>query len=97
MSLQQDNVISLIDEDGKEIKFEHIDTVLYDGVEYVLLLPLEPLDGVGEDEEGVVILRIVPGEAEGDEDTYENVEDDDLLDTVFEQYLASMDDEDLDE
>lgn len=94
MSIEQDNIVELTDEDGKVVQFEHIDTVEYEGSAYVLLLPMEPLEGMEEDEEGVVILRIVEGD---EEDVYEGVEDEDLLDAVFEKYLETADEEDLDE
>lgn len=96
MSIDQDNIVELTDEDGKVVQFEHIDTVEHEGNSYVLLLPLEPLEGVDEDEEGVVILKIIQSE-DDDEDTYEGVEDEDLLDAVFEKYLATVEDEEEDE
>jgi len=94
MSIDKSNIITIIDEEDNEVSFEHIDTVMYQGAEYVLLLPLDQLEDVDEDEEGVVILRIRRGE---DEDIYENVEDDALLDAVFEQYVESMDGEDFED
>jgi uncharacterized protein YrzB (UPF0473 family) len=94
MSIDQDNIVTLIDEEGNEVSFEHIDTIMYQDHEYVLLLPTEPVEGMSEDEEGVVILRIIRGD---DEDAYENVEDEALLDTVFEMYLATMEEEEDDE
>lgn len=93
MSIDESNIITIIDEDDNEVSFEHIDTVLHEGEEYVLLLPLEQPDDIGEDEEGVVILRIRRGD---EEDVYENVEDEDLLDTVFNRYVESMEADDFD-
>ena len=75
-------IVELIDEDGRTVRFEHVFTVPYEGDEYVLLSPVDPVEGVAEDE--VVIMRIEPGE---DEDAYVGVEDDQLLDAVFEKYL----------
>ena len=75
-------IVELIDEDGNEVRFEHVYTVPYENDEYVLLSPVDQVEGVGEDE--VVIMRIEPGE---DEDAYVGIEDDDLLEKVFEKYL----------
>ena len=75
-------IVELIDEEGNEVRFEHVYTVPYEGDEYVLLSPVDQVEGVGEDE--VVIMRIEPGE---DEDAYVGIEDDELLEKVFEKYL----------
>lgn len=91
MSLDQSNIVELTDEDGNLVKFEHVDTVEHEGAQYVLLLPVEPLEGMDEDELGVVILQIIEGE---DEDEYHGVEDEELLDAIFEKYLAMEAEED---
>ena len=68
--------VTLIDEDGNEVEFEHIDTVEYEGVTYLAFIPAEL--SVEEDAE-VVIMQVVTdenGELEG-------VEDDDIADAVF--------------
>lgn len=75
-------IVELVDEDGKEVRFEHIYTVPYEGDEYVLLVPLDEVEGVEEDE--VIIMRIEVGD---EEDAYVGIEDDDLLEKVFEKYL----------
>lgn len=86
-------IVELIDEDGNEVRFEHVYTVPYEGDEYVLLSPVDQVEGVAEDE--VVIMRIEPGE---DEDAYVGIEDDDLLEKVFEKYLELAEaDEEADE
>lgn len=91
MSIDESNIITILNEDDEEVSFEHIDTMMYDGREYVLLLPLEQPDDIAEDEEAVVILRLIRGD---EEDTYESVEDDDLLDDIFNQYIESMEEDD---
>ena len=42
--------VTLIDEDGNEVEFEHIDTVEYEGVTYLAFIPAEL--SVEEDAEG---------------------------------------------
>ncbi len=81
------NIVQLTDENGQEVDFEHIDTIKYKDEEYVILRPVEPFEGDSEDEESVVILRIVPGD---DGDSYESIEDDALLDEVFDKFVEMM-------
>jgi uncharacterized protein YrzB (UPF0473 family) len=76
-------IIELNDEDGKAVRFEHLMTVEYEGDPYVLLVPIDELQDVDEDE--VVILKIEAGE-DGD-DAYVGVEDEELLEKIFERYL----------
>ena len=86
-------IVQLIDEDGKEVRFEHIYTVPFDGDEYVLLVPVDEVEDIAEDE--VIIMRIEPG---ADEDTYVGIEDEELLEKVFEKYLELAEaDEEADE
>ena len=70
--------VTLIDEDGNEVEFEHIDTVEYEGVTYLAFIPAEL--SVEEDAE-VVIMQVVTDE--NGEELLEGVEDDDLADAVF--------------
>lgn len=49
-------ILSLTDEDGVESEFEVLDSVDYNGAEYLILLPLDE-----EEAEEVVILEVVPG------------------------------------
>ena len=70
--------VTLIDEDGNEGEFEHIDTVEYEGVTYLAFIPAEL--SVEEDAE-VVIMQVVTDE--NGEELLEGVEDDDIADAVF--------------
>ncbi len=81
------NIVQLTDENGQEVDFEHIDTIKYKDEEYVILRPVEPFEGDGEDEESVVILRIVPGD---DGDSYESIADAAILDEVFDKFVEMM-------
>lgn len=88
-------IVELIDEDGKTVRFEHLMTVEYEGDKYVLLVPIDQVEDVDEDE--VIILRIE--ESEDGEDAYVGVEDEELLEKVFERYLeiAEADEDALEE
>lgn len=70
--------VTLIDEDGNEVEFEHIDTVEYEDVTYLAFIPAEL--SVEEDAE-VVIMQVVTDE--NGEELLEGVEDDDIADAVF--------------
>jgi len=74
-------IVTLIDEDGNEAEFEHIDTLDYQGVTYLAFIPAELSL---EEEAEVVIMQIVE---EGGEELMVAVEDDDIADTVFEMVM----------
>ena len=69
------SILSLTDEEGNEVEFELIDSVDYEGVEYLILLPPEE-----EASEGV-ILEVEP-HADGTEN-YLTVDNEDVLNAVF--------------
>ena len=84
-----DNIIVLNDEEGKEVEFEFLDLVEYDDEEYVVLLPVEEAeDDAGE----VVILKVEDTESE-DEESYVSVDDQEILNTVFEIFKEKFKDE----
>ena len=58
-------------------------TVQYEGEDYILLAPVDPTEDMEEDE--VLVLKI-DNDENGDE-IYVSVEDDDLVQKVFEKYL----------
>lgn len=90
MSEERDDIVVLVDENGEEVEFEHLDTVELNGSEYVVLLPVDESEEEKAIDE-VVILKIEHGE-EG-EDSFVSVEDDDELDAVFEEFRARMEEE----
>ncbi len=83
MDMDREDVVELVDEEGNAVRFEHLMTLEHGGKPYICLVPLDPMEDVGEDE--LVILRIET-DAEGN-DVYATVEDEDELDAVFEKYL----------
>jgi len=84
---EQDDIITLTSEDGEQIDFYHEATIEYEGNWYVFLHPVEEMKEIGEDE--VVIFKLVKGE-EGD-DALEPVEDEALLDKVYDEYVKMVD------
>ena len=82
-----DNIIVLNDEDGNEVRFEFLDLVELDDEEYVVLLPVAE---EGEEEEGeVVILKL----EDTDEDSYVGVDDEEILNKVFQIFKEKYKDE----
>lgn len=81
-----DGIIELVDDEGEIVKFKLLDVTEYGGEKYVLLLAAEPDDEIAEDE--VVIFRL----NEADE-TLEPIEDENLLEEVFEFYQQEADEE----
>ncbi len=83
-----DNIIVLNDEEGNETEFEFLDLIEYEGEEYVVLLPVEEADDAGE----VVILKLEDTESE-DEESYVSVDDEDILNKVFEIFKEKFKDD----
>ncbi len=71
-------LITLTDDEGNEIEFEFLDIVEYDGDEYIVLIEND------EDADEVVILRINALDEENEE--YVSVDDDEVLQTVFDMF-----------
>ncbi len=82
-----DNVVILNDEEGKEVKFEFLDIVEYEEEQYVILLPIEE-----ENSEEVVILKVEDTDSE-EEESYVSVDDENVLNAVFEIFKEKFKDE----
>jgi len=87
MEERDDNIVVLVDENGENVEFEHLDTIEMDGSEYVVLLPLEEGNDDGEVDE-VIILKIERND--DGEDTFITVEDENILNEVFEEFKERM-------
>lgn len=87
-----DNIVILNDEDGNEVRFEFLDLIELDDEEYVVLLPIA--EEGEEDEEGeVVILKVEDTDEESDEESYVSVEDETILNRVFEIFKEKFKDD----
>lgn len=91
MDAERDDIVVLVDENGEEIEFEHIDTIEMNGNEYVVLAPLEEDVDEDREEEEVIILRVEHSE-DGD-DAFVTIEDDDELDEVFNEFQSRLEEE----
>lgn len=88
----QDNIISLIDENGVESQFEIILTLEAEGKEYAILMPLEDNEAeealifrIDTDEEGDILTPLE------DDEEYENVVA--VYNTLMEEEGLNYDDE----
>lgn len=81
------DLVTLTDEDGNDVEFEHIDTVEYQGKTYLAFIPAEL---ALEEEAEVVILQVV---TENGEEMLEVVEDDEIADAVFDIVMEHAEEE----
>ncbi len=72
---EEASIITLTDENGKEISFEYLDCIEYSGKEYLILMPAD------EEDNSIVILEIEPVDEENE--NYLAVEDEAILDAVY--------------
>ena len=84
-----DNIVILNDEEGNEVQFEFLDLIEYNEEEYVILLPVE--DEISEEPGEVVILKVES--TSEDEESYVSVEDEEVLNNVFEILKEKFKDE----
>ena len=85
----EDNMVTLTDENGEDVQFEFLDLIEYEGNEYVVLLPAEETEEPGE----VVILQLEDTENDSEEESYISVEDEEVLNKVFEIFKNKFKDE----
>jgi len=76
-----DNIVLYNDKD-EPVEFEQIAIIPLDDVNYAILQPVKKLDGVADDE--AFAFEVVEDEENGD--TLQLVEDDALIDRIFEEY-----------
>ena len=70
-----DNILTLTDENGVEAEFEYLDTIDYEGKEYIVLIPVD------DDANEIVILEVQPVDEELE--NYVAVADEAILDAVY--------------
>lgn len=75
----EEDMIELTDKEGNKIKYEILDVIYKDEDEYAVMLPED-----SDDE--VEIFKIIPL-AKEDEVEYHEVEDDDIADEIFNEFI----------
>ncbi len=85
------NTVQLIDENGREVAFDHLLTFDYEGRRFIALMPMEEVEGIGEDE----VLLLCIEQDENGKDVYVQIDNEILLDEAFDRFLELM--EEMDE
>ena len=83
--------ISIIDDDGNEFELEHLDTTEFQGDLYMAFLPANMEEN--DPDYGIVILKV---EEVDNEEQFVTVDDEDVLNQVYEQFMRQLFDEDND-
>jgi len=83
------DLITISDESGNDFVLEHVDTIEIDGTFYMAFLPTD-LDE-DDDDFGLIILKVV---TEGEDEILVIIEDEQLLDELFEKFLERLADYD---
>jgi uncharacterized protein YrzB (UPF0473 family) len=79
MANENENVVTLLDEDGNVVELEVLDEIDYEGEKFGVFLPME------EDADEVIILKIT--EDVGGEFDFESIDDDAKLDAIFNIFM----------
>ena len=69
------SILTLTDEHGEDVDFEYLDSVDYEGKEYLVLMPAEAVATE------IVILEVEPVDEENE--NYLSVDDEDTLNAVY--------------
>ena len=87
-NVNNDSIIETIDEHGRHVKFDLVDIVEVDEVEYGLLYPIEGFDPENPEKPGdkVIIMRL---KKDGEDFIFEKIEDDEEFDKVAD-YVAEI-------
>ena len=87
-NVNDENIIETVDEHGQHVKFELVDIVEFEEVEYGLLYPIEGFDPKNPDKQGdkVIVMRL---KQDGDDFIFEKIEDDEEFDRVAD-YIAEV-------
>ena len=89
MQEEYTNVITLTDSDGSDVDFEVLDIVPYKEHEYVVMLPVDD----ESDSPEAVILELLEAEEDNEEDMLQGVDDEEILNAVFNLFMEKNTDE----
>ena len=89
MQEEYTNVITLTDSDGSDVDFEVLDIVPYKEREYVVMLPVDD----ESDSPEAVILELLEAEEDNEEDMLQGVDDEEILNAVFNLFMEKNADE----
>ena len=85
----EDSIVTLTSADGQEVDFVEIAGIALRGNFYVILQPVELLEGMGEDE--ALVFKVTQ---DRDGEDHFNIElDDEIIGEVFEEYYRLLDEQ----
>lgn len=79
--------ITVTDEDGSEFELEHVDTIEYKGQVYMAFFPADTGEEDGEEDDGLIILKVVDVDGEEQLSTLDTEEE---LEEVYDQFMESL-------
>ena len=85
----EDEIVELTTDDGKKLKFFFVGTIEYKGKNYSAFEPAEEIEGISEDD---LIIFELSGDDEETADLLP-VEDEKLLDEVFEEFCKALEED----
>lgn len=88
--MEDDEIVTLYDDDDQPVDFYEVACVEYEDEYYVLLEPVEEMEGIEEGE--VLIFKLE--EQEDGTDMFMPVDDEQLLNAVFDEYIKAAADHD---
>ena len=86
---EDEDIVELVTDDGKKLKFYFVGTIEYKGKAYSAFEPAEQIEGIEDDD-------LVIFELSGDDDETAEllpIEDEALLDEVFEEFCRVLEEE----
>lgn len=86
-----DDIVELTTEDGKKLKFYFVGTIEYKGKNYSAFEPAEQIEGIEDDD---LIIFELSGDDEEVADLLP-IEDEQLLDEVFEEFCRVLEEDEL--
>lgn len=79
--------ITVTDEDGSEFELEHVDTIEYKGQVYMAFFPADTGEEDEEEEDGLIILKVVDVNGEEQLSTLDTEEE---LEEVYDQFMENL-------
>lgn len=87
----EEDIVELTTDDGKKLKFYLVGTIEYKGKYYSAFEPAETIDGIEDDD---LVIFELSGEEEATADLLP-IEDEKLLDEVFEEFCRVLEEDEL--
>jgi len=90
-----DDIITIADEEGNEYELELLDEIEFEGKSYCVFVPanIDEMD-VNDPDYGLIFLE---KREENGEEVYDSVDDEELLERMYEYYQTLMDEEEAEE